>query len=112
MKYLSIYTPDPKRANVPPRKEHMEEMGKLVEESMKAGTLLETGGLLPITKGGALVQSSGGKITVTDGPFTESKEVIVGYAILQAKSKDEAIEACKRFLKVAGDGACDLRQIM
>jgi hypothetical protein len=48
---------------------------------------------------------------VTDGPFTEAKELIAGFAIVQAKSKDEAIEITKNFLKVAGDGECELRQI-
>jgi hypothetical protein len=112
MKFLSIWTPDPKTARLPPSKELMEEMGKLVEESMKAGTLLATGGLLPVSRGGARVRSSGGRITVIDGPFTESKELIAGFAILQAKSKEEAIEAAKRFHKVAGDGESELRQIM
>jgi hypothetical protein len=50
-------------------------------------------------------------MTVTDGPFTESKEVVGGFALLEAKSKEEAIELTKRFLKVAGDGECEIRQI-
>jgi hypothetical protein len=112
MRFLSIYTPDKKISGVPPSKEHMAEMEKLVEEATKAGTLLATGGLLPISKGGARVRCSGREITVIDGPFTESKELIAGFAILQAKSKEEAIEGTRRFLKVAGDGECELRQIM
>jgi hypothetical protein len=57
------------------------------------------------------VRLSNGKLTVTDGPFTESKELIGGFALIQAKSKEEAIELTKRFLKVAGDGEVEVRQI-
>ncbi len=86
-------------------------MGKYNEELMKAGVLLATGGLLPISKAGARVRFSGGKLTVTDGPFTEAKELIAGFALLQVKSKEEAIESVKRFLKLAGDGECVIRQV-
>jgi hypothetical protein len=88
----------------------MAEMGKLVEEMTKAGVLLATEGCLPSIMG-ARVRRAGKKLTVTDGPFTEAKEVIGGFALLQAKSKAEAIELTKRFLNVAGDGECELRQI-
>jgi hypothetical protein len=88
----------------------MAEMGKLIEEMTKAGTLLATEGCLPSIMG-ARVRRAGKKLTVTDGPFTESKEVIGGFALLQAKSKAEAIELTKRFLNVAGDGECELRQV-
>jgi hypothetical protein len=57
------------------------------------------------------VRKSGGKLTVVDGPFTESKEVVGGFAILEAKSKEDAIRLAREFLKVAGDGECELRQI-
>jgi len=88
----------------------MAKMGKLIEKEMKAGTLLATEGCLPSALG-ARVRISNGKLTVTDGPFTESKEVVGGFAILQANSKEEAIEMAKNFLRVAGDGECELRQI-
>jgi hypothetical protein len=112
MKFLSMYTPDPKTAGVPPSKEHMAEMGKLIEESMKTGALVITGGLGPLSKGGARIRRAGGEISVVDGPYTEAKEVIAGFAILEAKSRDEAIEMTRRFLKIAGDGECELHQIM
>src|SRR6266404_2825936 len=101
MKFLTIYTPAPKQAAVPPSKEHMTEMGKLIDEGMKSGVLLSTGALLPLSKG-ARVRYSGGNLTVIDGPFTEAKEVIAGFAMLQLNSKEEAIESVKSFLKVAG----------
>ena len=85
-------------------------MGKLVEEGFKAGWLLATEGCLP-TALGARVRRSNGKLAVTDGPFTESKEVVGGFAILKANSKEDAIELARQFLKVAGDGECELRQL-
>jgi hypothetical protein len=112
MKFLAVYTPDAKTAGIPPTKEHMAKMGTFVEDSFKSGVLLATGGLLPVSRAGARLQSSGGKITVIDGPYTESKELIAGFAILQVKSKEEAIAMTKRFLEVAGDGVNELRQIM
>jgi hypothetical protein len=111
MKFLSIYTPE-KPAGGPPTKEHMAEMGKLIEEMMKTGTLVSTGGLLPASQGGARVRRSGNDITVMDGPFTETKESIAGYAVLETKSREEAIEAARRFLKITDDGECELRQMM
>lgn len=108
MRFLSIYRT--KETNEPPTLQRMAEMGKLIEEMTKAGTLLATEGCLPSSKG-ALVRRSGKKFTVIDGPFTEAKEVIGGFALLQAKSKAEAIELTERFLNVAGDGECELRQV-
>jgi hypothetical protein len=85
-------------------------MGKLVEDGMKAGYLLAVEGCLPSSTG-ARIRRTNGKVTVTDGPFSESKEVIGGLAILQANSKEEAIELVRQFLSVAGDGECELRQL-
>ena len=108
MKFLSIYKSAEK--NAPPSQEEMAKMGKLIEEGFKAGWLLATEGCLP-TALGARVRNSSGKLTVTDGPFTEAKEVVGGFAILRANSKEEAIQLTKDFLKVVGEGQCELRQI-
>jgi hypothetical protein len=108
MRFLSIYKHA--ETNVPPTMEEMAKMGQLIEEMTNAGTLVSTEGCLPSSKG-ARVRRSGGKLSVTDGPFTESKEVIGGFAVLEAKSREEAIELTKHFLEVAGDGECELRQI-
>jgi hypothetical protein len=108
MRFLSIYKSV--ETNEPPAPEHIAAMEKLIEESMKAGELLATEGCLP-TAFGARVRLSDGKITVTDGPFAESKEVIGGFALLQAESKEAAIEMARKFLKVAGGGECEIRQI-
>jgi hypothetical protein len=112
MKYLSVYTPDQKTAGAPPTREHMAEMGKLIEESIKSGILVSTGGLQPISKGGAVVRRNGSEITVLDGPFAETKELAAGYAVLEVRSSAEAIEIARKFLKVAGEGECELRQMM
>jgi hypothetical protein len=66
---------------------------------------------VPASALGARVRSANVKVSVTDGPFSESKEVIGGFAILQAKSKEEAIQLVKNFLKVVGDGECEVRQV-
>jgi hypothetical protein len=108
MKFLSIYKTVERTA--PPTQEEMARMGKLVEEGMKTGYLLGTEGCLPSALG-ARVRFSNGKLTVTDGPFTESKEVVGGFALLQANSKEEAIQLAKNFLQVAGEGECEIRQI-
>ena len=85
-------------------------MGALIEEMTTAGVLLATEGCLPSAKG-ARVRRAGDKVTVTDGPFTESKELIAGFALLQVGSKEEAIAWTKRFLECAGDGESEIRQI-
>lgn len=108
MRFLSIYKSA--ETNTPPSPELIARMEKLIEEGMKDGTLIATEGCLPSALG-ARVRLSRGKVTVTDGPFTEAKEVIGGFALLEAKSKAEAIDLAKKFLDVAGDGECEIRQI-
>jgi hypothetical protein len=88
----------------------MAEMGKFVEESFKSGVLLATEGCLP-TALGARIRKTNGNFKVTDGPFTEAKEIVGGFALIQAKSKEDAIEHAKAFMKVAGDGEVELRQV-
>ena len=108
MRFLSIYKAP--ESSAPPSPEHIARMEKLIEESMKAGELIATEGCLP-TALGARVRVSGETFTVTDGPFTEAKEVVGGFALLQANSKQEAIEMVKKFLRVVGEGECEIRQI-
>ena len=108
MRFLSIYK-CPER-NTPPSPEEMARMGKMIEESMKSGKLLSTEGCLP-TALGARVRIDNGNFTVKDGPFTEAKEVVGGFAILDAASRDEAVAFVKEFLGVMGQGECELRQI-
>jgi len=108
MKFLSIYKCVER--NTPPSAEEMAAMGKLVEDGFKAGWLLATEGCMP-TALGARVRRDGSKISVTDGPFSETKEVVGGFAILKANSKEEAIQMAKDFLTFVGEGECELRQI-
>jgi hypothetical protein len=91
-----------KEGSVVPTPELMAALGKFTEVAIKSGVVLDTGGLKPTARG-AYLKLSGGKVTVTDGPFTESKEIIGGYAIVQLNSKAEAIEVGKRFLQVHAD---------
>jgi hypothetical protein len=96
-----------------PSEQLMSDMGKLIEELTRSGQLVSTAGLRP-TSEGARVRLRRGKLSVVDGPFTETKEVICGYAVLEAKSKEEAIELTRRFLKVHGDDwdiECEVRQL-
>ncbi len=108
MRFLSIYKSVERDA--PPTQEEMASMGKLIEEGMKAGWLLSTEGCLP-TRLGVRVRKAGDKVNVTDGPFTEAKEMVGGFAILQANSKEEAVELVKHFLSAVGEGECELRQL-
>jgi hypothetical protein len=84
------------------------EMGKFIDEMTKAGVLIATGGLDPRA---TQIRSSGGKITVTDGPFSEAKEAVVGFALVEVESKEQAIEVSKRFWAVVGDGAGVIQQV-
>jgi hypothetical protein len=100
----------------PPPKELMDAIGRLAEEEAKAATMLGSGGLGPTARG-ARVRLSGGQVTVTDGPFTEAKEVIGGYAQFELKSKEEAIESAVRFMELhkkhwpGWEGETEVRQM-
>jgi hypothetical protein len=85
-------------------------MGKLIDEMVKAGVLLATEGFTP-SPTDVRVRLSEGKLSVTDGPFTEAKEVIGGFALIQVKSRDEAIEWTKRFLRTMGAGESEIHQL-
>jgi len=101
----------------PPPKALMDAIDELVQEAGKDGcVMVEAGGLLP-TSTGVRVRLSGGKLTVTDGPFTEAKEVVGGFAIFEAKSKAEMIKWTERFMDLhtkhmpGWDGECEVRQL-
>jgi hypothetical protein len=100
----------------PPPKSLMDAIAKAAEEEAKAGTMLGNGGLAP-TAQGARVRLSGGKVTVIDGPFTEAKEIIGGYAQFELKSKEEAIESAVQFMELhkkhwpGWEGETEVRQM-
>ena len=109
MKFISIFTHEP--TNRPPTQAEMETMGKLIEEGMKAGWLIATEGVLSGVTGIRVHKSASGNVTVIDGPFAETKEVIGGYALLQAKDKKEVVELTRKFLNVVGQGTCEIHQL-
>jgi len=97
MRYLAFIRHSESHRQSPPPAALMEAMGKFVERSRADGSLVDTGGLLP-SKDGARVRLANGEITVKDGPFTETKEVIGGWAILNAATKADAIRIATEFM--------------
>ncbi len=113
MRFLSMIRIDEASGQVP-SEQLMADMGRLIEELTRTGQLVSTAGLRPTAEGVRVRLQRGGKLSVVDGPFTETKEVIGGYAILEAASKAEAVELTRRFLKVHGadwDVECEVRQL-
>ncbi len=107
--YDPNYSPEAAAAAPPPTPELMAEMGNFIGEAMQAGVLVATGTLQPK---GTRLRLSDGKFTVTDGPFIELKELMGGWAVIQTKSLEEAIEWCKRFRKLIGDGETEIVQVL
>jgi hypothetical protein len=106
--YFLYTTPDPDAPAAAPTPELYEEMGKFIAEQFASGKLVATGSLDPhVTK----IVHRGGNFTLTDGPFTEAKELVVGWAIVKVDSKEEAIELSKRFWRMVGDGSGVIQRI-
>ena len=95
----------------PPNPELYEKMGAFVEEAVKAGVVVATGGIAP-TSEGARISLKEGEYTVIDGPFTEVKELVGGWALMECRDLSEAIEWSKRFLGVLGEGEVRVRPVM
>jgi len=114
MRYLAFIRSSEKHRSSPPPAALMEAMGEFVQRSFREGTLVDTGGLLP-SKEGVLLRVAGGKLTVTDGPFAEAKEVIGGWAILKADTRAEALRVATEFMELhrrhwpAFEGEAELR---
>jgi hypothetical protein len=112
MRFLSMIRVDESAGQVP-NERLMHDMGQLMDEMIREGSLIRTAGLRP-TSEGARVRLRHGELSTTDGPFAETKEAIGGYAILEARSMQEAIELTKRFLRVHGDEwniECEVRPL-
>jgi hypothetical protein len=105
MRFL-MYSVDPVQA--PPTPEMVAEVGKFTEETKRAGVLLATGGL---GTNSTRVRTAGGKVTVLDGPFAEAKELTGGFALVEVKTRDEAIEWARRFRKIVGDGESVIQEV-
>jgi hypothetical protein len=110
VRYLGYTLGDPSTPIAPPSPELMNEMGNFVEEATKAGVLIATGGLGPVEEA-VKVTLADGKFTVLDGPFTEAKELIGGWALMETRDRDEAIEWTKRFLSIVGGGESTIRPV-
>jgi hypothetical protein len=116
MKYLSFVRSSEKYREVQPPVAMMEAMGKLIEKYTKDGALVDTGGLAP-SKGGFRMRLANGKLTTVDGPFAEAKEVIGGWAILKADSKEEIVRLTTEFMDLhrkywpGFEGECEVRPI-
>jgi hypothetical protein len=104
------YSDEAAEADTPPSPEMIAEMGAYMEESARSGVLLAAEGVRS-SRHGARVTITDGEARVTDGPFAEAKELIAGFAILDVKSKEEAIEHAKRFAKVSGATKVDIRRV-
>jgi hypothetical protein len=106
-----------KEGGAMPPPEMIEAVEKLADQATKDGTLVLRGGLYPSAAGGFRVRVSGGQIRVLDGPFTEAKEVIGGFAIFEFKSREEAVASAKHFMELSRkhwpewEGECEVRQM-
>ena len=109
MRFISIFTHQP--SDRPPTEAEMAAMSKLIEEAMQAGWLIATEGVHFGTTGVRVHKSAGGTFTVTDGPFAETKEVLGGYALLKAASKEEVVKLTRGFLDAVGQGTCEIYQL-
>jgi hypothetical protein len=108
MKFLMTYSQSP---NAPaPTPEHMAAIGAFSEKMIKSGVVIMTGGLVRPSRGIQL-RCDGGKVSVTDGPFAETKELIDGFALVEVRSKDEAIRVASEFMQIAGDGTGEVLQV-
>jgi hypothetical protein len=110
MKFLGYTLGDPNTKFDEPTPEMYARMGAFIEEATKAGVLLVTGGVGPAEET-TKVTYTDGEYTIVDGPFTEAKELIGGWALMECKDKDEAIEWTKRFLAIAGPGESRIRPV-
>lgn len=112
MKFLMTVHPLEGAANFePPSPERMAALAQFTQEMIASGVVKLTGGLAPASMGGARVRSKDGQFSVLDGPFSEAKEVVVGFAVIEAASLEEALAHCKRFMAVAGDGEGEIQPI-
>jgi hypothetical protein len=110
MRFVLLYRSGKPETNEPPSPKEMEAVGKLVQDMAQAGVLLGTEGFEPSAKG-ARIRIDAGKFAVTDGPFTDKKGLIDGYAVVKVKSKAEAVEWSQRFLAAVGEGESEVRQL-
>jgi hypothetical protein len=109
---MSIYLPAglAGETETPPTQEEQDRMGAFIAEVAAKGYLVAADGLMPSAKG-VRIRQSNGEVKVTDGPFTESKELVAGFGIYDVPSIEVAIEITRQFMEIAGDGLCEIRQM-
>ena len=116
MRYMAMLKFDESLPVGPPPPELIQAMADYAVEGARNGTLVDQGGLLP-SAAGAIVSLVDGTIKAVDGPFTEAKELVGGYAVIEVRSKAEAVELAKRLMQIHKDhwpgwqGSCELRQL-
>jgi hypothetical protein len=110
MRYMIMFRTEKDAEGIPPCKD-LTEMQQFTSELIDAGVVLGTEGLYPSARG-ARVRLDRGRLSVTDGPFAEAKELIAGYVLVRVKSREEAVELAGRFLEVAGEGTAEVREVI
>lgn len=116
MRFITMVKSDESMPAGPPPPALFAAIEEFGAEATRNGTLLDQGGLMPSSEG-ALVSASGGKVTVTDGPFAEAKELVGGFAVFELRSKEEAIEMARKFMELHAEhwpgftGVSEVRQI-
>lgn len=108
MKFLLTYQQNPDAK--PPTPEQMAKIGAFTKKNVESGLVVLTGGLVRPTRG-IQISCEAGKVSVTDGPFAESKELIDGFALVEVKSKEEAIAVASEFMQIAGEGKGEILQV-
>ena len=116
MRFMSMLKFEEDNSFGPPPPELSTAMGGYIEEGLRNGTVVELGGLLP-SEAGAIVSLVDGSIKAVDGPFTEARELVGGYAVIDVRSKAEAMEHARRLMQIHAEhwpgfsGSCELRQL-
>jgi hypothetical protein len=108
MKFLMTYQGKPDAP--PPTPEQMARLGTFTERNIKSGVVVLTGGLVRPSRG-IQIRCDSGKVSITDGPFAETKELIDGFALVEVASRDEAIKLASEFMQIAGDGTGEILQV-
>lgn len=111
MKVVSIYRIPADAAQSPPTSEMMANMGALINEMMTAGVLIDTGGVIPNGITARVRANANGTFSTTDGPFTETKEIVGGFAVFEVASKEELLKWTERFLALTKTGECELIEV-
>ncbi|HTX56267.1 MAG TPA: YciI family protein [Candidatus Acidoferrales bacterium] len=110
MRVISIFTREP-WGSQPPDPQMMAKMNALIQELTASGVLVDTGGITPTGVSLRIKSAGSGPLSVTDGPFAESKEIVGGYAVLDVRDRKHLVELTQRFLECAGGGTCTIHEL-